>query len=146
VIEGIATTPKLRPLFEATRAIETQIGDRTINIGLVINTQDLLQANLDPSDRQQLGQFLQIFPQFRERDLYLRLEGQPQVKDNKVRLAPDSRVQIGNLTLTLKELAQKMGLSPAQMTQYLTIDAPLPQLQGITIAPDQMTLNIAPSP
>jgi UDP-N-acetylmuramyl pentapeptide synthase len=46
----------------------------------------------------------------------------------------------------MAELAQQLGISTAQIRQYLTINAKAHRLQSIQLQENQMILEIAPDP
>jgi hypothetical protein len=69
-------------------------------------------------------------PMLGDRDLYIGITGSPRVDNGRLILGDDTRVQIGNVKLSMAEVARLTGLSTAQLTEQLNLA--LPQ-GGITL-------------
>jgi len=145
LLEGIAQNPQTQPFLASTKAMKTTIKDRTIEIGTVINTEEMLKSNVNPQRQQQVEQFIQVFPQFKNRDLYVQFEGEPELKQGKIVFDNNSRIKIGKLSLSIAELSQKLGISPDKITEYLSINANVVDLKDIQLKDNQLTLKVAPA-
>lgn len=146
LLDGIARNPKTQPLLKATRGVKTTITDQRIAIGTVLNSQDVLQSWDHSPASPKIQQFFQQFPQFKNRDLSIQIEGTPTLTQGKLILDDQSTLTIGSVKFSMAELAQRLGISTAQIRQYLTINANAHRLQSIQLQENQMILEIAPDP
>ncbi|MFP4006531.1 MAG: hypothetical protein ACLFV6_00790 [Spirulinaceae cyanobacterium] len=112
-VESLAGTE----ILQATRGINTTIADNQIEIGMVVNTSDLNLDSAETSLPLPTKQILKQFPLLKNRDLYIALSSQPQIINGQLQLTGDTRVRVGNFSLTLAEIANHAGMPEADILQ-----------------------------
>jgi hypothetical protein len=130
VTAAIAQEPRTAPLIAVAKGINTTIEDNRIESGVVMNLSDVPLNSLPPRGQQALTQLTQSLPILADRDIYIGIEGTPQLDAGRLSLGPDSVIKIGQFTLPLTEVASRLGLSQAELEQQL---ANVLTQQGITL-------------
>ncbi|MFM7192865.1 MAG: hypothetical protein ACKN9E_15895 [Microcystaceae cyanobacterium] len=124
--------------------IQTQLKDNRLEIGTVINSQQLASAKFSRSQQAIVDRLMTNFPQLQNQTFYLGVEGKPQVKEGQLVLDKNSQVRVGNLTFSVTEVAQKIGVSPQTLQRALTIDLGNVNLQDWQFQDQNVLLKVAP--
>jgi hypothetical protein len=124
--------------------LKTTIKGQTVAIAAVINSQEILQSPLNSPKKQQIKQFLANFPQFKDRDLAIQVEGKLHLEPGKLILDSQSTLKIGKVSFSIAEFSQRTGISPEKIRQTLAIDSVSPAIKSIQLKDNQLTLEIAP--
>lgn len=124
--------------------IQTQLKDNRLEIGTVINSQQLASAKFSRSQQAIIDRLMTNFPQLQNQTFYLGVEGKPQVKEGQLVLDKNSQVRVGNLTFSVTEVAQKIGVSPQTLQRALTIDLGNVNLQDWQFQDQNVLLKVAP--
>lgn len=125
IVTELAKNPETARFFQAAQGINTTIDGDRINGGVVFNMQDLPTQDLPPDGQRVVQQAVNNLPMLRERDLYVGIEGSPRLENGQLVFDDDTRIRLGNMRLTVPEVARLLGLSPAQLQEQ--IDLALPQ-------------------
>ncbi|MEO0968208.1 MAG: hypothetical protein AAFX80_07660 [Cyanobacteria bacterium J06639_18] len=141
---GLASTPNSE-LKKAVKATNTEISEGKILSGAVI---DLNQVPIDklPSKAQNsIEKLIDTIPGLKERPLYIGVEGKPAVRDRKVILGDTTRVKLGNISMTIPELSQRLGIPEEKLNQQLSkLVLQLPsELEDAEIVGDRLVLRTA---
>jgi len=104
-------------ILQATRGINTTIAEDQIELGMVVNTANLDLEAAETSLPIPATQILSQFPLLKDRDIYIGLSSQPQIIDGQLQLTGDTRIRVGNFSLTLAEIANHAGMSEAEILQ-----------------------------
>lgn len=137
VVESLAGTEMLK----ATRGINTTIADDTIEIGMVVNTANL---NLDSGETGfpiPATQVLKQLPLLKNRDIYISVSSQPQVVNGQLQLTGDTRVSIGNFSLTLAEIARHGGMSEEEVLQEANSALANLKIRDLQLQDGQITIK-----
>ncbi|KST68883.1 hypothetical protein [Mastigocoleus testarum] len=116
---GLVSTPN-NQLKEAVKATNTEISEGKILSGAVI---DLNQVPIDklPSKAQNsIEKLITTIPGLKERPLYIGVEGKPSVRNRKVVLDNTTRVKLGNISMTIPELSQRLGIPEEKLNRQLS--------------------------
>lgn len=126
VTDAIASEP-YAPLLNAAKGVNTSIEKGRIESGLVMNLSELPLASLPVEGQQAVEQLTQKFPMLANRDVYIGLEGRPEVVDGALSL-DDTHLKIGQMKLPIGSIANQLGISQAEIEGQL---GALLQQQGI---------------
>lgn len=122
---------------------ETQLSRDRIETGAVMNLADLPLEGLPPEFQAGLTQLKNAAPMLMNRDIYVGVVAQPQVRDGRLTLAQDLNFKLGQFTLPLTEVATSMGLSIEDIEQQ--INAVLAQqaiiLNSVEILDQQLVIT-----
>ena len=116
------------PLLDVAKGVNTSIEKDRIESGLVMNLSELPLESLPAEGRQAVEQLTQKFPMLANRDVYVGLEGRPEVIDGALNL-DDTHLKIGQMKLPIGSIANQLGLSQSEIEEQL---GALLQQQGLT--------------
>jgi hypothetical protein len=128
--EEIKQKTSQNPLInQAIKGVNTTIKDQQIETGAVINISDLPKEKLSEKDQIVLDNIKQNLPGLYNKNVYVAIQGKPLVKNGQIVLDENGKVKIGNMTLTMGELAKKLGVSVTDLQEELNLKLPLNRLQ-----------------
>lgn len=127
VTDALASQPYTAPLLEVAKGVNTSITKGRIESGLVMNLSEIPLESLPVEGQQAVEQLTQKFPMLANRDVYIGLEGRPEVVDGALSL-DDTHLKIGQMKLPIGSIASQLGLSQAEIEGQL---GALLQQQGI---------------
>ncbi len=127
VTDALASQPYTAPLLEVAKGVNTSIKQGRIESGLVMNLSEIPLESLPVEGQQAVEQLTQKFPILANRDVYIGLEGRPEVVDGALSL-DDTHLKIGQMKLPIGSIASQLGLSQAEIEGQL---GALLQQQGI---------------
>ena len=119
LMDSLAQLPQTESLLQAAKGINTSIQTNQIESGVVVNLSDLPPNLLPPELEATLGKFTQMFPMATDRDIFIGIQGHPQVESGRLALGDDAVVSIGRLQLPLKELSAQLGISTHDIESYV---------------------------
>lgn len=125
IVAELVRNPETARFLQAARGVNTTIEGDRINGGVVINMGDLPTQNLPSEGQRIVQQAVNQLPILRNQDVYVGIEGSPRLENGRLVFDPDTRIRLGNMRLTVPEVARLLGLSPAQLQEQ--IDLALPQ-------------------
>ncbi len=125
IVAELARSPETSRFLQAAQGINTTIDGDRINGGVVFNMRDLPTQDLPPDGQRVVQQAVNNLPMLRERDIYVGVEGSPRLENGRLVFDEDTRIRLGNMRLTVPEVARLLGISPAQLQEQ--IDLALPQ-------------------
>ena len=85
------------------------------------------------------------FPQLKDQDIYVGIEGKPKLENGQLTLPNNSQVRIGNLTFSLSEVAQKLGVPRDRLQQSLNLNIDELNLQDLQFKDNEVILKVNPS-
>jgi hypothetical protein len=109
--KGAATS-----LPKAVKKIKTQIKRDQIRTGAIL---DLAEIDSMPAGARQdlLKKLLQVMPQLKDKPIYIGIVGKLLVQNGLPQLSADSKLQIGQVELSLDEVAQRLGVSRTELSE-----------------------------
>lgn len=125
--------------------IQANIEKNNLEIGTVINTNKLENLELPRQQQAMIERVVTKFPQIKDQDIYVGIEGKPKLKNGQLTLPNNSQVKIGKLTFTLSEIAQKLGVSTERLQQGLDLDINSLNLRDLQLTNDEVILKVNPS-
>ena len=134
VTDALANEPYAAPLLDVAKGVNTSIEKDRIESGLVMNFSELPLASLPVEGQQAVEQLTQKFPLLADRDVYIGLEGRPEIVDGVLSL-DDTHLKVGQMKLPVGSIANQLGLSQAEIESQL---GALLQQQGL--APDAVQI------
>lgn len=134
VASAVTTVAGGRKLPPAVKGLNTKVDQGKIEAGMVVNLSQLEQE-ITGEDRQIVAELVNRFPVLQNRELYVGLEGKPIVQNGEVQLDANSRVKVGELSFSLGEVADRLGVTPDTLTGQLNryLQSQNVQLDDITV-------------
>jgi len=102
---------------------------------MVMNIKDIPVESLPVEGQQAIEQLTRTFPFLVNRDVYLGIEGSPQIKDGAFSL-DDTNIRFGQLKLPVANVASQLGISQTDIEQQI---AAVLEQQGLT--PDNIQVS-----
>jgi hypothetical protein len=125
--------------------IQANLENNNLELGTVINPAKLKTLDLPRQQQAMVERVVSKFPQLKDRDIYIGIEGQPKLENGQLTLPNNSQVRIGNLTFTLSEVAQKLGVDPTRLQQSLNLNIDELNLQDLQFKENEVILKVNPS-
>ena len=121
IMTAIADNIEAARWLQSAQGTNTTISEDRIESGVVINLATLSPDQLPVGGRQVIGQITERFPALADRDIYLGIEGSPSIVEGRLILNDDIRIKIGNIRLTVDQIANQLGLSTSQLEEQLNL-------------------------
>ena len=129
VVSKMGETPDSRRLLAATKGFNTKIQDGTLSTGAVINISEIPVDKLETSEQAAIAKIIQTFPALKNQDVYIGVEGKPIVEKGQLKLDDNTKVKLGNLSFTVSELANQLGIPKAKLEQKINLELQLGRLK-----------------
>lgn len=107
--QSLSTVPKLH----------TTIQQGNIESGTVINLSEIPKNQLTATETDLLKKIQKTFPFLNNQKIYVGIAGQPKIEDGKLKLDNNPQVKLGNLSISLSALSQRLNIPQAQLEQKL---------------------------
>jgi hypothetical protein len=66
-----------------------------------------------------VGKVLEAFPLLENKEVYIGLSGKPRIENGQLKLDKDTKIKIGNLSLSLSEVSQRLGIPQEEIEQKI---------------------------
>jgi len=103
---------KPSPAVRASRAVYE---DGKLEIGIILDLQQLPVDRLKPRDRARYERAVANFPGIMERDIWVGVEDEPLRVGGYLALSPEAEVRVGKLTYSVDGAAQRLGMTPMEL-------------------------------
>ena len=143
LITKVAENSHHRKILQAAKSIKTNIQDDTIEIGAAIAPSQIPTESLTKSQQKILEQAFNIFPQLQNQDVYIGIQGQPKAQNGRLIFDSNSKIKVGNVSLDINELSQKMGLSPEKVRQQLELEINQLNIQDVDLNGNEVIFRVA---
>jgi hypothetical protein len=125
--------------------IQTQINQGSLEMGAVVNPQKLDSLDLSRSQKAIVDRVMTTFPQLKDQDFYLGINGKIQLQNGQLILPDNSRVKVGNLSFTIQEIAQKLNVPVEKLQQSLQMNVDSLNLRDFQLKENQVILKVNPA-
>lgn len=109
--------------------LRTTIKEGIIESGTVVNLSEVSQNQLSERETALLQKMLKTFPVLENRKIYVGISGEPRIENGQLKLDNDPKVKLGNLSLSLSELSQRLNIPQEQLEQKLNRSLQLGRLK-----------------
>jgi len=106
-------------LASAVKATNTKIQDDKIEMGAIIDFSNLPNEQLQAGERATIAKIIKQVPSIAERPVYIGFEGKPQVNKRQISLDKTTRIKVGNISLTPKEISQRLGIPEETLLKHI---------------------------
>ena len=143
VIAKVAKQQGQSKILDAASGLQTTIKDGVLESGAVVNLANIPRNELAPGETQALDKVVKTFPMLENKELYLGISGKPRIENGQLKLDENTQVKLGNLSLSLAELSQRLGIPQEQLEQKLSLSLQLGRLKvnDMTLADDKVLLK-----
>ena len=127
----VARKAQTSQFAKAVKGVNTTIENGKVESGAVVNLGSIPPEQLGTHEQAVVSKLVAVFPELRDRSVYIGLEGKPTVRNGQVELADDTRIRLGNLSFTPAELSQRLGIPEAEIRQQINLQL---QLGGVKVS------------
>ncbi|HEY9729682.1 MAG TPA: hypothetical protein V6D50_24805, partial [Chroococcales cyanobacterium] len=103
--------------------------DGRIESGTVVNLSGLPKNQLDEKQNAAIEKLVNTFPPLKDRDVYVGISGKPLVENGQLEWDDNTKIKLGNLSLSINELAQRLDVSPETLKQELNLSSQIGKLR-----------------
>jgi hypothetical protein len=121
--------------------LQTRVVGKNLEIGAVIPPENLAQLQLPPSHQALLDRLAGVLPQG-EQALYIGVKGRPRLEGQELVFDEQTQIQVGQLSLSVAEVARRLNLSPAQLQSALRLPLAAAPLKDFQIEGEQVRLEL----
>ena len=123
--------------------VQASIKGNRIESGVVVNLSDLPPGTLPAGAEGTVSQIIQTVPLLKNRDVYVGIDGSLNIERGKLKLGEDTVLKVGQMSFSLQNAAQQMGLSTFELENYLNtaISRQGIVLEDIQLDDGQLTLT-----
>lgn len=118
-----ARSKKLKPgVRKAIKASRATYKDGNLEAGMVADLREVPAGELSSQESSFLQKARDAFPALADREVYIGIEGEPVIEDGVMKVGPKTRLRIGDLSYSLSDAAQKLGINQAQLEKELNAE------------------------
>lgn len=99
----------------SVKGFHTSVKNDQLKTGAVVDIQALENSGFGAKHQALLSQMAQKIP-MSDRKVYIGVEGKPEIQNGKLHFDQNARIQVGNMSFTIAEVADRLGV-PAQKVQ-----------------------------
>ncbi|MBE9197309.1 hypothetical protein IQ219_18810, partial [Synechocystis sp. LEGE 06083] len=129
--------------LESVPRIQTQIREKSLEVGTVLDPNMLNNARLSPGQQRIVERVLPLLPS-QNQPFYVGIEGAPQLEAGQLIMTENSRIKIGELSFSVADVAQRLNVPPEKLKQILQVNLDELNLQGLQIEDGTVKLEVSP--
>jgi hypothetical protein len=118
-----------KPLPSSVKGFHTSVKEDKLKTGAVIDVKELQNSGLGEQQQALLSEITQKIP-MNDRKVYIGVEGKPEMRNGKLRFDENAKIQIGNMSFTIAEVADRLGVPPEKVQEQLNLEM---KLRGLDI-------------
>ena len=121
LIASIANQIGGEAFLQAVKGSNTSIEEGYLKTGMIVNLSEMPMDNLDLATKEGLEQLMETFTFLKEKEVYVGIEGVPEIKDGQINLSNDLKIKLGGLSFTLSDISGKFGLPEEALKKSLNL-------------------------
>lgn len=142
IVTSVAENNRLKKILTLVKSIDTEVSEDKIQIGAIFNPSQIPQDSLSSEQQSILTKALAKVPQLKNRDIYFTLEGKPQIENGKLTLAKDSKIKLGKISFSVRDIAEKLGYSENTFLNLLDLEFKNLPIQHIELHDQKATFHL----
>ena len=118
-----------QPLPTSVKGFHTSVKDDVLKTGAVVDVKELKNSGLGSQQQALLTEITQKIP-MNDRKVYIGVEGKPEIQNGKLQFNENAKIQVGNMSFTIAEVASRLGVPPEKVQDQLNLEL---KLRGLTV-------------
>ncbi|UJB70540.1 hypothetical protein HRE53_05465 [Acaryochloris sp. 'Moss Beach'] len=110
VVTSLPAQARSPKVITSVKAMNTKIEAGQLQTGIVVDTSTLPLDQLPSEYQATVKGLLQSFPVLQDKEIYVGVEGKPQVQQGKVVLGEDARLVVGNVRFSYGDIRDRINL------------------------------------
>jgi hypothetical protein len=129
-------------ILARTREVRVAIGENELEVGLEVLLDDRSLEKLEGDEREGIERLLQRLPLLLGQELYLAVRGAPVAKSGSLAVAGTPEIQLGALTLSLRAVAEQIGVSAARLKEGLLLEIEGYSVEEVRVEDHSLVLTV----
>jgi hypothetical protein len=144
VVSKLHSHPQTPTAATGVKVVNTKIQGGQLHAGAVINLGEFSQESGASESAMIANKLTEKLPFLKDRDIYVAVEGKPVVENGKVKFDRDTKIKVGNMSLTIAQLAENLGVSEAKIEKLmnLKLNQTGMQIDSIDLQDDRMNVTV----
>ncbi|MBD1843807.1 hypothetical protein H6F89_10420 [Cyanobacteria bacterium FACHB-63] len=117
-----------KALPNSVKGFHTSVKNDQLKTGAVVDIKELQNSGLGAQHQALLTQITKKIPV--DRRVYIGIEGKPEIQNGKLHFDENARIQVGNMSFTIAEVASRLGVPPQKVQDQLNLEL---KLRGLTV-------------
>ncbi len=143
LINNIAEKTKSQDILAGATIVNPKIAEDEIEIGAVFNTSDLSFDHLKAHEQNFVERAIATFPGFRERDVYIGIEGKLKAENGGLRFDEETKIKLGNVKLTVGEVAEILGVPAEKIIRRLDLEMNQLNIDEVELGGEGVKLKVS---
>jgi hypothetical protein len=118
-----------QPLPSSVKGFHTSVKNDKMKTGAVVDMKELQNSGLGAQQQALLTEITQKVP-MNDRKVYIGVEGKPEIQNGKLRFDQNAKIQVGDMSFTIAEVANRLGVAPEKVQDQLNLEL---KLRGLTV-------------
>ena len=128
-------------LMKSVKATHVKINPNSIETGAVVDLTKLSDQSLTGSGKELVQTATKVFPFLKDKEVHISVEGKPVMEKGKLNFDSDAKVNIGEMQMTLGELADKLGTTVEKLKKNTGVEFSDKKINDITIDNNQVIIK-----
>lgn len=118
-----------QPLPNSVKGFHTSVKNDKLKTGAVVDVKELQNSGLGSQQQELLSEITKTLP-MSDREIYIGVEGKPEIQNGKLSFDENAKIQVGNMSFTIAEVASRLGVSPEKIQDQLNLEL---KLRGLSV-------------
>ncbi|MBD2079390.1 hypothetical protein [Leptolyngbya sp. FACHB-17] len=114
-------------LPNSVKGFQTSVKNDQLKTGAVVDIKELQNSGIGSQHQALLTQITEKIP-MSDRKVYIGIEGKPEIQNGKLHFDQNAKIQVGNMSFTITEVANRLGVSPQKVQDQLNLELKLRSL------------------
>lgn len=119
IATSLTQTDNIGKFAPAIKGTNTRIQNGKISIGAVVETSSIPVQELSSGKQTKIIQLLQTLPG-KEKQIYIGIEGKPNIRNQKFIFDDTTRISLGNFSFPIAEVSQNLGIPQDNFNQLIS--------------------------
>lgn len=128
-------------LLKSVKATHVKINSNSIETGAVVDLTKLSDQSLSGSGKELVQTATKVFPFLKDKEVHISVEGKPVMEKGKLNFGSDAKVNIGEMQMTLGELADKLGTTVEKLKKNTGVELDQQKNLQIQIQDNQLIID-----
>lgn len=141
VVTSLPAQARSPKVITSVKAMNTKIEAGQLQTGIVVDTAALPLDQLPSEYQATVKGLLQSFPVLQDKEIYVGVEGKPQIQQGKVVLGKDARLVIGNVRFSYADLRDRINLPSDLLDNPVNLQLGQLQIQDLNFQDQAVILK-----
>lgn len=107
---------------KAVKGSNTTIKNGKVESGVVVSVSEISASKLEQKQKTAIEKAIKAFPALKDEEVYVGIEGKPRVEDGQLMFDDNTKIKLGNLSLTMAQLASRLGIPKDSLERSISLE------------------------